>query len=80
MTPTAAIFDAIRGSKFFTNKDETPKTPTGVVKPGTETQEFADAQAEEKRKKKLAGSLDSSIAKGRSLFGTQARTITGGMA
>lgn len=79
-TPTKAIFDAIRGSKFFTSSDDTPKAPTGIVKPGTETQEFADAQAEEKRKKKLAGSLDSSIAKGRSLFGTQARTITGGMA
>jgi len=68
------------GVSFFQNKDDTPKAPTGIVKPGTPTQEFADAQAKEKIKKKLAGSLDSSIAKNRSLFSTQTRTITGGMA
>ena len=77
-SPTVQLLRS--GVSFFQNKDDTPKAPTGIVKPGTETQEFADAKAEEKRKKKLAGSLDSSIAKGRSLFGTQARTITGGMA
>jgi hypothetical protein len=75
LSPTYQLLKS--GVGFFQN--DTPETPTGIVRP-TESQEFADSQAEEKRKKKLAGSLDSSIAKGRSLFGTQARTITGGMA
>jgi hypothetical protein len=77
LSPT---YQLLKSGVGFFQRDDAPESPTGVVKPGTETQEFADAQAEEKRKKKLAGSLDSSIAKGRSLFGTQARTITGGMA
>jgi hypothetical protein len=77
LSPT---YQLLKSGVGFFQRDDTTKAPTGIVKPGTETQEFADAQTEEKRKKKLAGSLDSSVAKGRSLFGTQARTITGGMA
>ena len=76
LSPT---YQLLKSGVGFFQRDDAPEAPTGIVRP-TESQEFADAQAEEKRKKKLAGSLDSSIAKGRSLFGTQARTITGGMA
>lgn len=76
LSPT---YQLLKSGVGFFQRDDAPEAPTGIVRP-TESQEFADAQAEEKRKKKLAGSLDSSVAKGRSLFGTQTRTITGGMA
>lgn len=78
MTPTTALFNAIKGGGFFQYNDTDSKSDTTTTT--DTTQEFAESQAEIDRKKKLAGSLDSGLAKGRSLFGVQSRTITGGMA
>ena len=76
MTPAMSIFNAIRGNKFFTSKDDSQQTSSTINTTDT-TEEFA--QSEIDRKKKLAGSLDSGLAKGRSLFTTRNRTITSGM-
>lgn len=77
MTPAMSIFNAIRGNKFFTSKDDSQTSTTTMTTEST-TDEFAESEAV--RKKKLAGSLDSGLAKGRSLFTTKNRTITSGMA
>jgi len=78
LSPVTAITKAI-GTNFFSysggDKSESPTTTA----PETTT-EFAESEAEADRKKKLAGSLVSSATKGRSLFSTKARTISGGMA
>jgi len=78
LSPVTAITSAI-GTNFFSysdgDKSESPTTTT----PETTT-EFAESEAEAERKRKLAGSLVSSATKGRSLFTTKARTISGGMA
>ena len=67
------------GSNFFSYGDGKDSGTTATTAPETTT-EFAESEAEAERKRKLAGSLVSSAAKGRSLFRTKARTITGGMA
>ena len=78
LSPTLSIFNAIRGNKFFTSKDDS-QTTTTTTTPETTT-EFAESEAEAERKRKLAGSLVSSATKGRSLFQIKGRTISGGMA
>lgn len=77
ITPAMAIFNAIRGNKFFTSKDDKQASATTST---TSTQEFADAEAAKKAKQKLAGSLITDASKGRSLFNINPRSITGGMA
>lgn len=78
LSPVTAITSAI-GTNFFSysdgDKSESPTTTTSET-----TTEFAESEAEAERKRKLAGSLVSSATKGRSLFTTKARTISGGMA
>ena len=77
MTPAMSIFNAIRGKSFFTNRDDSKKTENKKEK----TDEFAQSVIDaEEQKRKLAGSLDSGLAKGRSLFSIKDRTITSGMA
>jgi hypothetical protein len=78
ITPGAILFNAVKGTGFFqfgdSGNDSKQTTTTTQA-----TEEFAQTQEEIERKRKLAGSLISSAAKGRSLFRTKARTITGGM-
>jgi len=79
ITPGALLFNAVKGSGFFQYGDSGGDSKTTTTTTSTEpTQEFAETEAE--RKRKLAGSLVSSATKGRSLFSTKARTISGGMA
>lgn len=77
-SPIGAIMSGISGAGFFSYGDGKDSGTTATTTPETTT-EFAELQSEIDRKRKLAGSLVSSAAKGRSLFRTKARTITGGM-
>jgi hypothetical protein len=78
VSPTTALFNAIKGGGFFQYNDSDSKDTTTTTT--DTTQEFAESESEAERKRKLAGSLVSSATKGRSLFTTKARTISGGMA
>lgn len=79
LSPTLAIFNAVRGSGLFNSNDRDDSTTTTTAPP---SKEFSDIQeADRIRKKKvLAGGGASDLAKGRSLFQTKDRTITSGMA
>ena len=77
LSPISAITSAI-STNFFSYGDN-KNNQTTTTTPTTSTQEFADAEAAKKAKQKLAGSLVTDTAKGRSLFGVKARTIVGGM-
>ena len=79
LSPTLAIFNAVRGSGLLNSNDRDDSTTTTTAPP---SKEFSDIQeADRIRKKKvLAGSGASDLAKGRSLFQTKDRTITSGMA
>jgi len=77
LSPISALTSAVT-SNFFSYGDSKDSGTTPTTAPETTT-EFAELQSEIDRKRKMAGSLVSSAAKGRSLFRTKARTITGGM-
>lgn len=77
-SPISALTSAI-STNFFSYSNGNDKGTTTTTTPTTSTEEFADAEAAKKAKQKLAGSLVTDTAKGRSLFGVKARTITGGM-
>jgi hypothetical protein len=79
LSPVGAIMKGVSSSGFFSYGDGKDSGTTATTAPETTT-EFAESEAEANRKKKLAGSLVSSATKGRSLFSTKARTISGGMA
>ena len=78
LSPVGAILNTVSNAGFFSYGDS-KNNQTTTTTPTTSTQEFADAEAAKKAKLKLAGSLVTDTAKGRSLFGVKARTITGGM-
>jgi len=79
LSPIGAIMKGVSSSGFFSYGNGKDSGTTATTAPETTT-EFAESEAEANRKKKLAGSLVSSATKGRSLFSTKARTISGGMA
>jgi hypothetical protein len=79
LSPVGAIMKGVSSSGFFSYGNGKDSGTTATTAPETTT-EFAESEAEANRKKKLAGSLVSSATKGRSLFSTKARTISGGMA
>ena len=77
ISPTYQLLKS--GIGFFQNGESGGDSKTTTTTTTTEpTQEFAETEAE--RKRKLAGSLEGGLVKGRSLFKTKDRTITSGMA